>query len=67
MGIINMEKTIKLFANTLLEAESALQKLKEEHGGKIKKSSIDRKVKKEEEYYIIVVTIENYSIKDLFE
>lgn len=59
----------KVFATTILEAESIIKQLKENPANTIKKHSITKREKrtKEEvfEYYIVDVTIEKDSLKNI--
>lgn len=57
--------TEKIFATTLLEAESIVKQAKEEYGSSIKQHIIAKRQKKDVEYYIVTITVEHCKAADL--
>jgi hypothetical protein len=60
-----MGKKETFFADTLLEAESMVQQMKEEHGSNLKDYTIAKRQRKEIEYFIVTVVVEYYRAADL--
>ncbi|UDY80714.1 hypothetical protein [Geobacillus phage GR1] len=60
-----MGKKETFFADTLLEAESMVQQMKQEHGSNLKDYTIAKRQRKEIEYYIVTVVVEYYRAADL--
>lgn len=62
-----MEVQERYFVSTEEKAEDLVQSIKEANIGNVKRSSIDKKTKKECEYYIVVVVLTHAVEKELFE
>lgn len=62
-----MEVQERYFVSTEEKAEDLVQSIKEANIGNVKRSSIDKKVKKEEEYFIVTVVLTHAIEKELFE
>lgn len=62
-----MEVQERYFVSTEEKAEALVQSIKEANIGNVKRSSIDKKVKKEEEYFIVTVVLTHAIEKELFE
>ena len=62
-----LEITEKYFATSEEQAEKLLNKLKDENVGNVKKSSIDKRIKKETEFFIISITVKHEDEKELFD
>lgn len=60
-----MGKKETFFADTLLEAESIIRQMKEEHGSNLKDYTIAKRQRKEVEYFIVTVVVEYYRAADL--
>jgi len=60
-----MSRTERLFATTLLEAESLVEEARKTHGTNVKQHIIAKRTKQEVDFYIVTITIEIYKINDL--
>lgn len=67
MTVIHLTETKTFLTETKAEAETEIKNLLELSSRRIKKQSIDRKVKKGVEYYKATITLEAISEKDAFE